>query len=72
VLPPLTGTRAGVVGYLAGVAGRAVTAARTGGRVWPDSLAHPVGIAVLDLLVVRSVLGRRRGALTWRGRTLGA
>ena len=71
VLPPLTGTRAGLVGYLAGVAGRAVTAARTGGRVWPDSLAHPVGLVLLDLLVVRSVLGRRRGALTWRGRTLG-
>ena len=71
VVPPLTGTRAGLVGYLAGVAGRAVTARRTGGRVWPDSLAHPLGVAVLDLLVVRSVLGRRRGTLRWRGRTLG-
>ncbi len=70
VLPPLTGTRAGLVGYLAGVTGRAVTARRTGGRVWPDVLAHPVGVAVLDLLVVRSVLGRRRGTLHWRGRTL--
>ena len=71
VVPPLTGTRAGLVGYLAGVAGRAVTAHRTGGRVWPDSLAHPLGVALLDLLVVRSVLGRRRGTLRWRGRTLG-
>ncbi|MFC7571871.1 hypothetical protein ACFQX8_05095 [Klenkia terrae] len=48
-----------------------MTARRTGGRVWPDSLAHPLGVAVLDLLVVRSVLGRHRGTLRWRGRTLG-
>ncbi len=70
VLPPLTGTRAGLVGYAAGVAGRAVSARRTGGRVWPDSLAHPVSVALLDLLLVRSVLGRRRGTLRWRGRAL--
>lgn len=70
VVPPLSGTRAGLVGYAAGVAGRAVTAARTGGRVWPDSLAHPVSVLVLDALLVRSVLDRRRGRLTWRGRPL--
>ncbi|SDO77868.1 Glycosyltransferase like family 2 [Klenkia soli] len=70
VLPPLTGSRAGVVGYLAGVAGRAVTAHRTGGRVWPDSLTHPLGVLALDLLLLRSVLGHRRGTLHWRGRTL--
>ncbi|WP_243469873.1 glycosyltransferase [Klenkia marina] len=70
VLPPLAGGRAGLVGYAAGVAGRAVAAARTGGRVWPDSLAHPLGVLVLDGLVVRSVLGHHRGTLHWRGRTL--
>nr|WP_246405908.1 glycosyltransferase [Modestobacter versicolor] len=71
LLPPLaalTGSRAGLAGYAAGVAGRAAVAARTGGRVWPDALAHPVSIALLDVLVARSVAGHRRGALHWRGR----
>ncbi|WP_138735977.1 glycosyltransferase [Modestobacter excelsi] len=73
LLPPLaalTGSRAGWVGYAAGVLNRAVVAARTGGRVWPDALAHPVSIALLDVLVARSVAGHRRGSLQWRGRTL--
>ncbi|WP_448623881.1 glycosyltransferase [Geodermatophilus sp. URMC 64] len=68
----LRGSRAGLAGYLAGVAGRAVVAVRTGGRVWPDALAHPVSLLVLDALLVRSVRGRRRGTLTWRGRPIGA
>jgi hypothetical protein len=75
LLPPLAalaGSRAGLTGYLAGVAGRAVVAARTGGRVWPDALAHPVSIALLDVLVARSVAGHRRGALRWRGRPVTA
>jgi hypothetical protein len=63
---------AGAGGYLAGVAGRAVTAAATGGRVWPDALAHPLSILVLDVLMARSVAGHRRGTLTWRGRRLQA
>jgi hypothetical protein len=73
LLPPLaalTGSRAGLVGYAAGVANRAVVATRTGGRIWPDSLAHPVSIVLLDVLVARSVAGHRRGSLRWRGRTL--
>jgi hypothetical protein len=74
VLPPvaaLGGSRAGLAGYVAGVAGRAVTAAATGGRVWPDALAHPVSVLLLDVLVARSLLGRRRGELRWRGRPVG-
>jgi hypothetical protein len=43
------GSPAGLLGYAAGVAGRAVVAGRTGGR---------------------SVRGRRRGTLSWRGRSL--
>jgi Glycosyltransferase like family 2 len=73
VLPPLAalrGSRAGLVGYAAGVAGRAVSAAATGGRTWPDPLAHPVSLLLLDVLVARSVAGHRRGTLTWRGRPL--
>jgi cellulose synthase/poly-beta-1,6-N-acetylglucosamine synthase-like glycosyltransferase len=75
LLPPLAalaGSRAGLAGYAAGAAGRAVVAARTGGRVWPDALAHPVSIAVLDVLVARSVTGHRRGRLRWRGRPVTA
>jgi hypothetical protein len=73
VVPPLAalrGSRAGLVGWLAGAAGRAVVAAGTGGRVWPDALGHPVSILVLDVLMARSVLGHRRGTLTWRDRRL--
>jgi hypothetical protein len=71
VLPPaaaLRGSRTGAAAYLAGVAGRAVVAARTGGRLWPDVLAHPLSVLLLDALTVRSVVGHRRGTLSWRGR----
>jgi hypothetical protein len=73
LLPPIAavaGSRAGLAGYAAGVLDRAVVAARTGGRVWPDSLAHPLSIVLLDVLVARSVTGHRRGHLQWRGRVL--
>lgn len=75
LLPPLaalTGSRAGLVGYAAGVFSRAVTAGATGGRAWPDALAHPVSIALLDLLVLHSLRGRRHGRLQWRGRPVTA
>jgi hypothetical protein len=75
VLPPLAalrGSRAGLVGWLSGAAGRAVVAAGTGGRVWPDALAHPVSVLVLDVLMARSVVGHRRGTLTWRDRPVSA
>jgi Glycosyl transferase family 2 len=69
-LAALRGSRAGLVGYAAGVAGRAVSAAVTGSRVWPDSLAHPVSVLLLDVLLAGSLAGRRRGTLAWRGRPL--
>ncbi|UOY02938.1 glycosyltransferase [Blastococcus sp. PRF04-17] len=75
VLPALAavrGSRAGLVGWAAGAAGRAVVAATTGGRWWPDALAHPLSVLVLDGLMVRSIVGHRRGTLTWRGRELAA
>ncbi|WP_375482048.1 glycosyltransferase [uncultured Jatrophihabitans sp.] len=64
------GSRIGAVGYLAGVGGRWVSARRTGGRALPDALAHPVSIAVLDWLIVRSVVQHRRGVLRWKGRAV--
>jgi glycosyltransferase involved in cell wall biosynthesis len=56
--------------YGLGVLGRVVTGRATGGRVWPDALAHPVSIALLAYLLVRSRHRRRRGVLTWKGRTV--
>ncbi len=73
LVPPvaaLAGSRVGSLGYLAAVAGRVVTARRTGGRALPDALAHPVGIGAFLALAVRSRVLHRRGALQWRGRTL--
>ena len=69
-LAALRGSRAGLLGYAAGVAGRAVSAAATGSRVWPDSLAHPLSMLLFDVLLAGSVRGRRRGTLSWRGRAL--
>jgi cellulose synthase/poly-beta-1,6-N-acetylglucosamine synthase-like glycosyltransferase len=56
--------------YLLGVAGRATAAAVTGGRAWPDALAHPVSIVLFAWLVAGSFRRRRLGRLTWRGRAL--
>ncbi|HEX7303778.1 MAG TPA: glycosyltransferase [Lentzea sp.] len=73
VLPPvaaLAGSRAGAVGYAAGVLTRVVTARHTGGRGWPDALAHPVSVGVLLTLVARSWRAKRAGSLRWKGRSL--
>jgi hypothetical protein len=69
-LAALGGSRAGLVGYAAGVASRAVAAGRSGGRAWPDALAHPVSVATLLGLLGTSWAGHRRGTLTWKGRLL--
>ena len=58
----------GLGAYLLGVAGRVVAARATGGRAWPDALAHPASVAAFGWLVARSFRLRRRGALVWRGR----
>jgi hypothetical protein len=73
VLPPVAaakGSRAGTLGYLGAVAGRMLSARRTGGRVWPDALAHPASVGVLAALTFRSVARARRGELSWRGRSV--
>jgi hypothetical protein len=54
--------------YLLGVAGRVVTARATGGRAWPDALAHPVSVVFLGWLTLRSYHLRKRRRLSWRGR----
>lgn len=66
----LRGSPVGAIGYAAGVVGRAVVARRTGGRVWPDSLAHPASVVALGWLTALSWYGRRRRTLVWKGRQL--
>ncbi len=62
--------RVGVVGYLAGVAGRMISARRTGGRI-TDSVAHPISIATLLRLLAGSWRAKRAGTIEWKGRNLG-
>jgi hypothetical protein len=76
VLPPvaaLVGRRrtalAGVAGYVAGVAGRAIAARSTGGRV-TDAAAHPLSVLAVGWLTVRSWRAKRSGSLRWKGRAL--
>lgn len=63
----LRGSRAGVVGYLAGVLGRVLAAKRTGGRPL-DAVAHPLSIGAVCYLTVRSHVLHARGRLRWKGR----
>ncbi len=57
----------GLAGYLAGVAGRMISARRTGGRNL-DAVAHPASIVVLVGLLARSWRMKRLGRLAWKGR----
>lgn len=68
-LTALRGSRAGAAAYAFAVAGRVVSARRTGGPV-AASVAHPVSVTAFCLLALRSRLHRRRGALSWKGRSL--
>jgi hypothetical protein len=73
LVPPvaaLGGSLTGLVGYVAGVAGRYMVAERTGGRSLPDALAHPASVAMFGWLTAGSFTARRRGELVWRGRAL--
>ncbi|MEV7231714.1 MULTISPECIES: glycosyltransferase family 2 protein [Polymorphospora] len=78
-VPPVLGLAAAASGrygvalacaaaWLAGVAGRVVTARATGGRAFPDALAHPVSVVLFGWLILRSYDLRRRRQLSWRGR----
>ena len=72
VVPPLglltRSTRAAAaLGTAVGVGSRVVAARRTGGRV-VDAWQHPASVLTLSALTARS--WRRRGTVTWKGRTL--
>ncbi|WP_432829461.1 glycosyltransferase [Dactylosporangium sp. CA-092794] len=62
----LFGAWYGLLGYALGVAGRVVSARATGGRAFPDALAHPVSVLLFGWLMIRSY--RRRRRTTWKGR----
>jgi hypothetical protein len=73
LVPPLAalaGSKTGLAGYAAGVTGRVLAARRTGGRAWPDALAHPASVAAFGWLTARSLRGHRAGTLAWKGRRL--
>ena len=73
LVPPLAmlrGSRAGAAGYAAAVAGRTITARRTGVRAWPDAFGHPLSIAVFAYLSGYSHVQHGRGTLRWKGRTI--
>jgi cellulose synthase/poly-beta-1,6-N-acetylglucosamine synthase-like glycosyltransferase len=59
----------GGVGTIAGIVGRIISAQTTGGRV-ADSVGHPLSILGLLTLISRSWRFRRRGLITWKGRSL--
>lgn len=58
-----------LLAYATAVGGRMAVAARTE-QPRVDALAHPLSIVVLSALYARSVIARRRGSITWRGRSL--
>jgi hypothetical protein len=74
LLPPLAalrGSKVGLVGYLAGVAGRAAAARRFSEPVWPHSATHPAACAMSGYLILESWRRHRKGQLSWKGRTVG-
>lgn len=60
---------AAILAYGCAVAGRVAVARRTDQSV-ADAFAHPASIVALIGLWARSVQARRRGTITWRGRSL--
>lgn len=60
----------GALGYAMGVLGRYAVARRTGERRWPDAALQPVSVAAFASLTMESFRLKRRGRLTWRGRTI--
>ena len=73
VVPPLAalrGSRTGLAGYAAAVAGRVLVARRVGAKAVPDALAHPASVLVLAGLVADSSVRRRQDRLMWKRRRI--
>lgn len=56
------------VAAAAGPAGRLVGAVRTGGRLLPDPVLHPLSMLAFATIVAVSLSRHRRGRLVWKGR----
>lgn len=69
LVPVLSFTAIGLLGYLFGVTSRLVSAVRTRGRLI-DSLLHPLSIALLIYLIGRSWWRKYRGTAVWKERTV--
>ena len=77
VLPPavaLLGSgrlrRWGLLGYLAAVGSRLVSARTGGTQTFPDAFGHPLSVLALSALTMDSHRRHRRGSLRWKGRQL--
>lgn len=73
LVPPaaaLRGSRVGLLGYLAGVAGRVVVARRFAEQAFPSALAHPAACAMSAVMIVESHRRRHRNLACWKGRML--
>ncbi|MEY4137498.1 MAG: hypothetical protein RL205_1626 [Actinomycetota bacterium] len=76
VIPPMIAVssrdrvarRWGALGYAAGTAGRVLTASATDERIIPDSLAQPISIGAFAAMTTASLIRRRWGTLSWKGR----
>lgn len=70
----LTGSRTGAAGWAVAVAGRLLAArwveAPAARTVVGDAVAHPVSVLAVLALLASSWVGRVRGTLVWKGRTL--
>jgi len=77
VLPPVAALggrgatrRWGLVGYLAAVGSRCVSAHVAGTERWPDALLHPLSVLALLGLTVDSHGQHHGGRIRWKGRQL--
>lgn len=60
----------GALGYTAGVTGRVLVARRTGERIWPDVLAHPLSISAFAFINGLSWWRHVNGTTQWKGRKI--
>ncbi|MGQ0465388.1 MAG: glycosyltransferase [Sporichthyaceae bacterium] len=66
----LRGSRVGLAGYAAAVAGRVVVARRFNEPAFPSSLAHPAACVMSGAMIVESRRRKKRNVATWKGRTV--
>lgn len=70
VAAALRGSKVGLLGYLAPVVARVVVARRFGEPALPWAAAHPATGVMSLALILESRRRSRRGARTWKGRTV--